>query len=75
MNKYEAFFDDYVEFMKKYNETDDVASMISDYNKWMSKYSDMYAKLMDIDTLSLSAVDYAYYFEVWDRIEKKISEI
>ncbi len=74
MDEYEAFFDDYAKFMKKYYESDDVAGMLSDYNDWMQKYSDMYGKLLALDTSDLSADDYAYYYEVLGRIEKKIAE-
>lgn len=75
MDSYEDFFDDYVDFMKKYKNSDDVTSMMSDYADYMSKYSDMMSKLNSIDTGSLSADDYAYYAEVNARITKKLAEI
>ena len=75
MDSYEEFFNDYVDFMKKYENSDDVTSMMTDYADYMSKYSDMMGKLDSIDTDSLSADDYAYYVEVNARITKKLAEV
>lgn len=40
MDNYEAFFDEYCEFMKKYNESDDTTSLLADYASYMVKYTD-----------------------------------
>ncbi|NLH62831.1 MAG: hypothetical protein GX478_01395 [Erysipelotrichaceae bacterium] len=75
MDSYESFFDGYVAFMQKYQNSDDTASMLSDYLKWMSKYTDTMTKLDSIDENSLSAADDAYYLEVMARILNKLAEV
>ena len=75
MDGYENFMNDYVEFMKKYQDSDDTASMLADYGKMMSNYAEWTAKFDDIDSGSLSAEDTAYYLEVQGRVLQKLSEI
>lgn len=76
MDKYEDFFDEYVEFMNKYNNSDNVSSeMLSDYSDYMDKYSDTMDSLNKIDTSKLSTADYNYYIEVNSRIMDKLSKI
>ena len=69
MDSYEEFFNDYVDFMKKYKNSTDITSMASDYADYMTKYSDMMQKLND------STADLAYYNEVNARITKKLAEV
>lgn len=64
MDSYEQFFDQYVEFMKKYKDSGDSISMLADYTKMMQQYTDTMNKLNAIDQNSLSAADEAYYLEV-----------
>lgn len=75
MDSYEEFFNDYVDFMKKYQNSSDVMSMASDYADYMSKYSDMMNKLNAIKSEDLSTADLAYYTEVNARITKKLAEV
>ena len=67
--------DEYVEFMKKYNATEDKTSMMSDYADMTSKEADMVRQLDDIDQKSLSNADLAYYLDVTARCEKKLAEV
>ena len=75
MDSYEEFFNDYVDFMKKYKNSTDITSMASDYADYMTKYSDMMQKLNDIKSKDLSTADLAYYNEVNARITKKLAEV
>lgn len=75
MDSYEEFFNDYVDFMKKYKNSTDITSMASDYADYMTKYSDMMQKLNDIKSEDLSTADLAYYNEVNARITKKLAEV
>ncbi len=76
MDEYEAFFDEYIDFMKKYeNSTDFSPEMLEDFNKYMERYNQTMEALNDIDADSLSPADYAYYTEVMLRINKKIAEM
>lgn len=75
MDSYEDFFDEYIEFMKKYENSDDVAGILNDYADYMTKYADYMQKLNDVDTDNLSTADAAYYTKVQARIVKKLAEI
>lgn len=75
MDSYEEFFDEYVSFMKKYEENPSDLGLLADYATFMSKYTDYIAKLSDIDYDSLSTADALYYTEVNARILKKLAEI
>lgn len=75
MDSYEDFFDEYIEFMKKYENSDDVAGMLNDYADYMTKYADYMQKLNDVDTDNLLTADAAYYTKVQARIVKKLAEI
>ena len=77
MDSYEAFFDEYVEFMKKYSDPNntDVMSMLTDYSNYMQKYADTMNKLNEIDENSLNAAEAAYYTKVMARITAKLAEV
>lgn len=75
MDSYEQFFDQYVEFMKKYKDSGDSISMLADYTKMMQQYTDTMNKLNAIDQNSLSAADEAYYLEVMGRITQKLASV
>lgn len=75
MDKYEKFFDDYIEFMKKYKEDSGNVELISEYTKWLSDYSDMLNEMNSIDKSSLSTEDLNYYIEVHTRILEKLKNI
>ena len=72
MDSYEEFFDEYIAFMEKYNNSDDPMSMMTDYLSYMQKYTDTMQKLEDIDEDSLSDADALYYLEVQSRITQKL---
>ncbi len=75
MDSYEHFFDEYVDFMKKYKDSTNQISMLADMTEYMTKYSDMLSKLESVDDSELSAADSVYYLEVSRRIMKKLAEI
>ena len=74
MDEYEAFFNEYVEFMKKYYASDDAMSMMSDYLSMLSRYTEVMDKRDSIDESTLSEADDAYYTAVMLRISAKILE-
>lgn len=75
MDGYEQFMNSYVEFMKKYENSDDTASMLADYGSMMQQYSEWSQKFDSVDESSLSAEDEAYYLEVQGRVLQKLSEV
>lgn len=74
MDSYEAFFDEYIEFMEKYENSDDTTSMMLDLADYMEKYADFMAKIDAIDENELSEADALYYAEVSARIYAKLAE-
>lgn len=72
MDRYEKFFDEYIAFMKKYEDSDNTVAMLADYAKYMYEYAEIMDKLTEIDMDELSAADKAYYLEVYTRINKKL---
>lgn len=75
MDSYEAFFDEYIEFMKKYKNDPTNLDYLTDYADYMAKYTDYIKKLEEIDEDSLSEADLIYYTEVNSRITKKLLEV
>ena len=77
MDSYEAFFDEYIAFMNKYNEsdTDDMLEMMNDYTSYMTQYAETMEKLESVDTDELTAEEALYYTEVFSRITSKLLEI
>lgn len=74
MDSYEAFFDEYCEFMKKYNNASDQMSMFAEYSDFMIKYTEYITKLDDVGKSEMSDAELIYYTEVSLRIQKKLLE-
>lgn len=73
MDSYEAFYDEYIEFMNKYNSDGaDIMSMLNDYMDMIDKLNEWSEKIDAIDESALSPADDAYYLLVTLRIEKKL---
>lgn len=75
MDSYEEFFNDYVDFMKKYKNSTDITSMATDYAKYTKEYAEKMQSFKDEKTDDLSVADAAYYLEVEARITKKLAEV
>lgn len=76
MDSYEAFFDEYIAFMDKNEEsTDYTPEMLDDFNTYMERYTDMTAKMNEVDTGALSPADLAYYNEVNARVYEKLYDL
>lgn len=75
MDSYEEFFDEYVEFMKKFNNSDDMTSMLAEYSEYLTQYAETMEALSAIDDGSLSPEEAAYYLEVSTRINQKLLEV
>ena len=75
MDRYEEFFDEYVAFMKKYENSDNPMSMFSDYTKFMSQYSETMQKLDEWKSKDLNTKEAAYLLDVTNRINKKLLEV
>ena len=69
----EAFFDEYIEFMKTYNEAEDQAAMLIEYGKFTIQYADTMNKMQKFeDEEELTDEESVYYAEVALRINQKL---
>ena len=74
MDSYEAFFDEYAEFMKKFSQSSSSTELLMDYSNYMMKYADAMDKLQKMNSENLTIEEQKYYIEVMARIEKKLLE-
>ncbi len=72
MDSYEAFFDEYIAFMEKYETSDNQAAMMADYLKFMGKYAECMQALDEMDESEMNDADTKYYLEVTGRISQKL---
>ena len=72
MDSYEAFFDEYIAFMKAMSDDPNNTAMLLKYATMMMQYTETMEKLDAIDESKLSPADDAYYIEVMARIEVKL---
>lgn len=75
MDSYEAFFDEYCDFLKAMDDDPSNFTFLMEYAEMMLRYADTMDKLDAIDEDELSDADLAYYIEVMARINKKLIEI
>ena len=76
LDEYEAFMNEYIDFMKKYsNGSGDTISMLGDYATMLEKYADYEEKINAIDESKLTSEELAYYTKVTGRVLEKMSEI
>lgn len=73
MDAYEAFYDEYIEFMDKYNSGEgDMVGMLNDYTEMLAKLDEWSKKIDAIDETTLTPADSAYFVLVTLRVEKKL---
>lgn len=75
MDSYEAFFDEYIALIKKYNDNPTDIALLQQYTEMITKYTEMMAKYDAIDEASLSEADLRYYNEVNLRITEKLTTV
>lgn len=75
MDSYEAFMDEYVEFMTKYQSSDNSISMLADYAEYAKQYAELAEKLDKVDQNELTNEELAYYLEVTSRVTQKLAQI
>lgn len=75
MDSYEAFVDEYVAFMKKYENSDNAVGMLVDYSSMMAKYAEWADKLDKLEDEDWSVADMAYYEEVTLRCVNKMASV
>lgn len=75
MDSYEAFYDDYCEFMKKYSANPTDITLLAEYAKMTSKLLDIESKFKAWDDSDMNNAELSYYIEVQGRITQKLLEV
>lgn len=74
MDSYEAFYDEYCEFMKKYNANPTDTELISSYGDIMTEMVEMTEKFKAWEENDLNTAELKYYIEVNNRVAQKLVE-
>lgn len=74
MDAYEAFFDEYVAFMKTVDEANMGMDTMLKYYDFLTKYTEAMEALEAIDESELTEEEDLYYLDVMLRIDKKLLE-
>ncbi len=75
-DSYEAFFDDYCDFMKKLDRADSVsAEMLTEYLEYLDNYTDAMEKLEAWDSGDMNDAEWSYYLKVMTRINEKLMSV
>lgn len=75
MDKYEEFFDEYVDFMKKYNENPTDATLLAESADMLTKEAEMMKEMEAMDESEMTTAEAAYYLEVTARIQEKLATV
>ena len=73
LDSYEAFIDEYIEFMENYDSTD--INMLLKYTEFMSKYAEFAEKVDAIEDMDLNDAEALYYAEVTLRASQKMLKV
>lgn len=75
MDSYEAFYDEYCEFMKEYSKNPTDMTLLKKYTDFLTKTQEMEEKFEAWDDNELNDAELKYYTEVHQRIMQKLLEI
>lgn len=75
MDSYEAFYDEYCEFMKKYNANPTDTELISSYGDIMTEMVEMTEKFEAWEENALNTAELKYYIEVNNRVAQKLVDV
>jgi len=73
LESYEAFYDEYIEFMDKYYTTDNASlTMLADYSKMLIKYEDFNKKYDELDDGTFTEAEEKLYIDTQLRVNNKL---
>lgn len=76
MDSYEAFFDEYIEFMEKYSQSDGTdMTLMMNYLDYMTKYTEYMDKMNALDESEMTDAEALYYAEVILRVNQKLLSV
>ena len=58
--------------MEKYENSDDVVSMMNDYTEYMKQYADFAQKMDDMGDSDLNTEELKYYLDVQNRVSQRL---
>ena len=73
LDSYEAFMNEYCDFMESYDGSD--LSAMTKYLSMMQKYAEFAEKADAMDEADMTDEDYKYYIDVISRIEKRLIDV
>ena len=74
MESYEAFFDEYIEFLNAFKQDSTSLSMITKYAEFMAKYEKAMSEMDKIDESELTDAEDKLFLETQLRINNKLAE-
>lgn len=75
MDSYESFMNEYVDFMKKFDNNSSDLSLLAEYADYMSKYSEFVEGFEKWNDEEMNNAETAYYIDVQARVSKKLLEL
>lgn len=75
MDAYEAFYDEYCDFMKKYQANPSDLSLLTEYSSMMTEAADMSEAFAQWDQDEMNSEELKYYLEVSSRVTKKLADV
>lgn len=75
MDSYEAFYDEYCDFLQEYEKNPTDLKLIMEYAGMVSKLADMEEKFEEWEDEDLNNAEMKYYLEVNNRISQKLIDI
>lgn len=74
MDSYEAFIDEYIRFMDKYNKNPSDLTLIQEYSNYITKLTEMESNFDKWKYEDLNNEEKKYYLEVETRVAKKLTD-
>lgn len=75
LDSYEELMVEYVDFMKRYAQSDYEIGLFVEYGQYLEKYEKACRKWEEIDEAKLNHAELAYYIDVTARVNKKLLEL
>ena len=75
MDSYEAFINEYVDFMIQYNNNPSDITLINEYQEYLTKYNTFADDFAKWEGKSLNQAEAEYYVEVQTRVTDKLAEV
>ena len=75
MDAYEAFYDEYCEFMKQYKENPYDFSLLAKYTEMMKKTVEINESFEEWDEEEMNNAEIKYYLEVNNRVMQKLIDV